>query len=81
MTAQPSVDEYVDSLMANRPELTDAQRQRLRFLLNGRRPVCGDAQKELEFREYQAGLVRRREAALRLPPLGDGRRDPLMEAG
>ncbi len=80
MTHVPDVDEYVDSLMANRPKVTDAQRERLRFLLNGRRPVCDDAHKELEFREYQAGLVRRREAALRLPQLGDGRRDPLMKS-
>lgn len=72
-----SVDDYVDILMATRPQLTDAQRDRLRFLLNGRRPVCADAHKELEFREYQAGLDRRRNAALRLPSLDDGRRDAL----
>jgi hypothetical protein len=76
----PPLDDYVDTLMASRPSLTDAQRERLRFLLNGRRPVCVDAHKELEFREYQAGLLRRRQAALRLPQLGDGRRDPLMES-
>jgi hypothetical protein len=80
VTHVPDVDDYVDSLMATRPLLTEAQRERLRFLLDGRRPVCAAAHKELEFREYQAGLVRRREAALRLTPLRDGRRDPLMES-
>lgn len=29
--------------------------------------------------ELNAGLSRRKAAALRLPPLPDGRRDPLME--
>lgn len=81
MTAQiPSVDVYVDTLMASRTPLTDAQRDRLRFLLNGRRPVYSDAVRELAFREYQAGLERRRDAALRMPPLDDGRRDPLDRA-
>ncbi len=81
MTEQPpSVDDYVDSLVSASPPLTDEQRHRLRTLLNGRRPVCTDARAELDFREYQAGLRRCREAALRLPPLDGGRRDPLSEA-
>lgn len=82
MTAQlrSVVDEYVDTLVASRPQFTDAQRSRLRFLLNGRRPICADAHEELEFREFQAGLARRRDAARRLPALDDGRRDPLMDS-
>lgn len=73
-------DDYIDALMASRPPLTEAQRHRLRQLLNGRTPVCRDAQQELAFREYQAGMQRRRDAALRLQPLDDGRRDPLDRA-
>ncbi len=81
MTAQsPSVDDYVDVLLATAAPLSDAQKYRLRHLLNGRRPVYSDAQRELEFREDQAARRRRREAALRLPPLVDGRRDPLGRA-
>ncbi len=81
MTAQnSSVDAYVDTLMASRPLLTDAQRHRLRSLLKGRGPIYSDAARELAFREHQAGLERRRAAALRLPPLNNGRRDPLDRA-
>jgi hypothetical protein len=32
---------------------------------------------EADLREYLAGLRRRREASRRLPPLRDGRQDPL----
>ncbi len=80
MTAQPPrVDDYVDSLMAARSPLTDAQRDRLRFLLANQRPVYNDSCRELEFREDQAARRRRREAARRLPPLADGRRDPVYD--
>lgn len=80
MTEQPpSVDDYVDALVSASPPLTDEQRDRLRALLNGRRPVCADAHRELAFREDQAARRRRRDAARRLPPLEDGRRDPLYE--
>ncbi len=75
-----TVDDYVDNLLAARPPLTQAQRERLRCLLDGRRPVYTDARRELEFREHQAGFARRKRAALRLPPLRDGRRDPLDRA-
>lgn len=80
-TDQTTVDDYVDTLMASRPPLSAAQKDRLRALLNGRRPVYSDAQRELEFREHQAAERRRRDAALRLQPLDDGRRDPLSRAG
>lgn len=33
MSNVPTIDSYVDALMATRPPLTDAQRERLRSLL------------------------------------------------
>ncbi len=80
VTNSDSVDDYIDNLMATRPPLTEDQVQRLRSLLNGRRPLYDDGHRELAFREDQAARRRRREAALRLPPLADGRRDPLDRA-
>ncbi len=76
MTEDP-VDAYVDALLAHRPTFTPAQRERLSTLLNGRRPHYSDPERELDFREEQAQRRRRADAARRLPPLADGRRDPL----
>ncbi len=74
-----SVDGYVDSLLSTATPLTEPQKDRLRSLLNGRRPIYTDARRELAFREDQAARRRRRDTALRLPPLDDGRRDPLYD--
>ncbi len=79
MTEDP-VDAYVDSLLAVRPPIIAAQRERLSLLLNGRQPLYADPRRELDFREEKAQRRRRAEAARRLPPLHDGRRDPLSEA-
>ncbi len=74
------VDAYVDFLLATRPTLSPAQRERLSTLLNGRPPLYNDPERELHFREEQAQRRRRAAAARRLPPLADGRRDPLDRA-
>ncbi len=51
----------------------------VRRALADRRAVYNDSCRELEFREDQAARRRRREAARRLPPLADGRRDPAYD--
>jgi hypothetical protein len=79
MTEDP-VDAYVESLLANRPPMDAARRERLSRLLNGRPALYPEPERELEFREEQAQRRRRAAAARRLPPLADDRRDPLDRA-
>ena len=60
----PNLQEYVNRVVAQAPPLTDAQQQQVAAL----------------FRANKQALTRRRDAALRLPPLADGRRDPLQRS-
>ncbi len=80
MPDTPRVDDYVDRLLATAAPLSPSQRERLTRLLNGRPRAYADDRRELDFREEQAQRRRRAAAARRLPPLDDGRRDPLSEA-
>lgn len=78
----PTVDDYVDDLISTAPSLTPAQRDRLRQLLAGRRPVRpNDLRRELRFREHQASMRRRISASRRMEPLADGTTDPLAPGG
>jgi len=75
------VDDYVARLVAEAPPLTPEQRDRLTVLLADRAPAYpSDPARELAFRTEQAQRKLRAAAASRLPPLDDGRRDPLRES-
>ena len=76
-----SVDAYVARFLAEPWPLTPEQLDRLAVLLRGRTPAYpSDPRRELDFREDQAGRLRRQATARRLEPLDDGRRDPLQES-
>ncbi len=76
-----SVDDYVARLVAEAAPLTAEQLDRLAVLLRDRTPAYpSDQLRELDFREEQAGRLRRQAAARRLPPIDDGHRDPLSES-
>lgn len=76
-----SVDDYVARFLAEPWPLTPDQLDRLAVLIGDRAPAYpSDPRRELEFREEQAGRLRRQAAARRLEPLDDGRRDPLSES-
>ncbi len=72
-----SVDDYVARLVAAAQPLSPDQLDRLTVLLGDRQPLHpNDLRRDLDFREEQAGRLRRQAAARRLPVLADGRRDP-----
>lgn len=82
MPSIPSVDDYVNEIVAQAPALTPEQRDRLVALLRGRRPVYpSDLRRELAFREEQHGWEARIAASRRLPPLDAGTIDPLAPSG
>jgi hypothetical protein len=81
MKIETPVDDYVARLVAEAPQISPAQLDRLAVLLRGRSPAYpSDPRRELDFREEQAGRLRRQAAARRLEALDDGRRDPLSES-